>query len=124
MRTIAARSRRSARMMARIANQKMSPTATDGTNAATASRKPPQPAILRGGPGTVTGGPHASVRWPHQREEDRLADPQAGHRHEQPIDAHANSAGRRHCMLHRRQEVLVHAHRLVVAGALTRAAHR
>src|SRR6266540_5136854 len=51
---------------------------------------------------------------PHQREEDRLPDAQAGERHEQAIDSDAHSPGRGHAVLHRAQEVLVELHRLGV----------
>ena len=50
----------------------------------------------------------------HEWEQDRLADPQTGERHHQPVDTHPDPAGRRHRILHRPQELFVQDHRLVV----------
>src|SRR5690606_6774548 len=55
-----------------------------------------------------------NVRLLDERKEDRLADAEAGDRHEQPVDTHAHPAHGRHAVLHRAQELLVEPHRLDV----------
>ena len=71
------------------------------------------------GAGGVIARPGPRLRGTSQREQDRLADAEAGDRHQQAVDTHAHPAGRRHAVLKRLQEVLVEPHRLVVAAAPT-----
>src|SRR5699024_9035938 len=93
------RSWRSARITARITNQNSSPTPRDGSSEPASNQNPESISGLR----------------LHEREEDRLADPQAGQRHQQPVHAHPHAAGRRERVLHGLEEVLVQTHGLVVA---------
>ena len=59
---------------------------------------------------------------PHRRKEDHVADVRRVREiHEQPVDADADAAHRRHAVLHRAQIVLVHARRFVVARGRSRA---
>src|SRR5680860_434943 len=59
--------------------------------------------------------PGYALRRPDQREQDRLADADTGQRHQQAVDPHPGTTGRRHPVLERGEEVLVDTHRLLVA---------
>src|SRR5699024_897759 len=56
------------------------------------------------------------LRWLHPREEHGLADAQAREGHQQAVQPHAGTSGRRHALLHRLQEVLIENHGLIVAA--------
>jgi hypothetical protein len=50
-----------------------------------------------------------------QRKQDRFADAETGERHQETVDSHPHSTGRRHAVLEGAKEFLVQSHRLRVA---------
>src|SRR5690606_30747756 len=70
----------------------------------------------RMGPASAVTGPPRGCALLDQREEDRLADAEAGDGHQQAVDAHAHTARRRHAVLECAEELLIHPHRLEVAA--------
>ncbi len=72
----------------------------------------PQPLSDHAGPGRAPAQPCGR----DDREQDGVADAQTGQVHDQPVDAQAHAAGRRHPVLQGIEEVLVDLHGLDVAG--------